>query len=112
MRRPLTTASSFDADVEAALRWYRRQSPELSTRLASDVEVALGRILTQPGLGSAGHGVEFDWPELRSLALDGFPYRVYYVDTPHVLRALRLLHQSRDCTELIRDDPGEAGEDD
>ena len=75
--------------------------PEVALRFLDSVEDAIRVIIRNPGIGSQRPFPNL--PGLRSWPVPGFEdIRVYYVQTPGVLRIVRVLHGSRDLGRILK----------
>jgi toxin ParE1/3/4 len=89
------TAAHYATEVDAAT----------ARQFIDAVEQAFILISRQPGIGSPRYAVELDWPGLRTLQVERFPYLVFYLEQPDHLEVLRVLHTHRDLPTSLEDDP-------
>jgi toxin ParE1/3/4 len=84
----LTSASQ--ADLSAALRWYRRRGGDLDRRFLRAFDAAIESIGEHPEIGQTiGGGI-------RRYLLRGFPYAVFYIIRGEKVVVLACLHGARD----------------
>jgi toxin ParE1/3/4 len=91
----LDIAGHYVAEVDAAT----------ARRFIDAVEQAFTLISRQPGIGSPRHAVELDWPGLRTLQVERFPYLIFYLEQADHLEVLRVLHTHRDLPTSLQDHP-------
>ena len=94
------------ADIDAAVDHYRE---EAGSRAALDfvdtLEAAVGHLRRYPDSGSLRFAFELEIPELRSWALQGFPYLIFYVPQQDRLDVWRVLHARRDIPAHLTAEP-------
>jgi plasmid stabilization system protein ParE len=89
--------------MQRQFRYYlvELDAPEVAVRFLDSVEDAFRVIIRNPGIGSQRPFPNL--PGLRSWPVPGFEdIRVYYVQTPGVLRIVRVLHGSRDLGRILK----------
>lgn len=97
MTRRVVTTRDADADIENAVAHYVEEgSPDAAVRLVDAFVSATALLAEHPSIGSSRFAVETGIAELRSLALQRFPFVVFYSDDPDAVRIHRVLHASRD----------------
>ncbi|MDB5296748.1 MAG: Plasmid stabilization system protein [Phycisphaerales bacterium] len=88
--KPVNLRRAAQADLVAAGDWYERARPGLAVRFTAAVQQAFDLIGDRPQLYAV---LDRD---VRSAAVPGFPYRVYYRERPSAVVVLAVLHTSRD----------------
>lgn len=68
--------------------------PEVANRFSDMVDQAVTTISESPGAGSLRYAEIFGVPGLRYIAPQRFPYLIFYVERPQLVRVERLLHTS------------------
>ncbi|MDQ0613935.1 toxin ParE1/3/4 [Microbacterium sp. W4I4] len=95
-RRAVTTRRA-DEDIEHAVSYYLEQGAmDAALSFVDALESAKALMCRHPSVGSSGFAAELGIPELRALALQTYPYIVFYTDDADVVRVHRVLHSSRD----------------
>jgi toxin ParE1/3/4 len=90
------------ADIEAALDYYRIEAPHVAVELVNALEKAVTHIERAPGTGSLRYAHELDLPGLRFWALAKFPYSLFYLEREDHLLVIRLVHHSRDIPATLQ----------
>ena len=94
------------ADIDAAVDHYREQA---GSRTALDfvdtLEVAINHLRRHPNSGSLRFAFELEIPQLRSWALQRFPYLIFYVPQQDRLDIWRVLHARRDIPAHLTAEP-------
>jgi len=93
---------------DAAARYAAEADAATARRFIDAVEQAFTTIASQPGIGSPRYAVDLDWPGLRTHAVRGFPYLIFYVEQTDHLDLLRVLHAHRDIPVGLQDVEAEA----
>lgn len=97
MTRRVVTTIRADDDIRDAIAHYIGDGAhEAALRFVDGLEVAMNLIGELPSIGKSRYGVELSIPELRDIALQRFPYVVFYTDDADAVRVHRVLHTSRD----------------
>ncbi|RLP77285.1 type II toxin-antitoxin system RelE/ParE family toxin [Mycetocola tolaasinivorans] len=97
MARRVVTTLSADHDIEAAVDYYIEQDAfDAATRLVSTLDTATGMLAAHPNLGSPKFAEDAGVPGLLSLALQHFPYIIFYTEDPEIVRIHRVLNSQRD----------------
>ena len=94
MSKALRTEEEAEDELSEALRHYEERRAGLGEELLAAVDKALARIVKLPGSGAPVPHIP---PELRvrRVPVEGFPYRVIYLDTPEAIRVLAFAHIRR-----------------
>ena len=82
MKRPVVLHAKARQDLDDALAYYDREAPHVVPGFVDALEQAVRAIRRNPRAASPRWGHELDWPGLRSLALEGFPWSVFFVEQP------------------------------
>lgn len=93
----------FELDLEDAAAYYLAEAGiDTALRFVDAVETLVDRLVRNPGLGSSHYADESN-PQLRSFALKGFPYVVFFARTGDHVLFWRLLHGERDIPTHLRE---------
>jgi plasmid stabilization system protein ParE len=77
------------ADIKAAVRWYRREGSELGFRFKYETRLILGRIAKYPfAFPLVNNGI-------RRALLNRFPYSIYFIVKRQTVVVIAVLHQRR-----------------
>jgi len=90
--KPLLTEEEADQELEDAVRWYEERRLGLGAELLTAIDNAFARITRLPGTGSPVPGVRIP---ARWVPVEGFPYRVIYLETADAIRVLAFAHNRR-----------------
>lgn len=90
MSRRLRIRPAASADVRAARQWYEDQRPGLGDRFYGVIRAAIVRIHALP----FAHPVVYR--DIHRVALQRFPYSIFYRVNTQVVTILRIIHQKRD----------------
>ena len=101
MKRQVVVHQRAKRDIDDALAFYDREAPHVTHALIDALERAVASIRRTPGAASPRWAHELDWPGLRSLALEEFPWSVFFLEQPKHLAIIRVLHHSRDLATLL-----------
>jgi len=84
-------------DVSEAAAWYGVQGGvALETAFADELETALGRLASNPGIGSSRYADLLRIESLRHWPMHTFPHLIFYFDREPHLDVWRVLHSQRD----------------
>ena len=104
MTASIQRTAVFSADVEAALEHYATNAGHpVALRFVGALEAAVAQLAAFPQAGSRQLAEFCGVPVVRSGALDGIPYLVFYVPRSHDVLLVRCLHERRDLPPLLRD---------
>ena len=78
-------------EIEAMADYYKEHSPQGGANLAAAIEHRLTHLQTFPRLGR-----QTDTPEVRSLIVPRYPYKIFYRLTPDTIEVLSIFHTSQD----------------
>jgi len=93
----------FEADLEEAASYYLANADlETAMRFVDAVDALVTRLVRNPNLGSQHYSDEVN-SELRSFALRGFPYVLFFAGRSDQLTFFRLLHGERDIPAHLRE---------
>lgn len=96
-RKPVIPRAKAQADVELAIDHYASEAgADVALRFADALEQAYAFIGETPAAGSPRWSTELRLPGLRSVALKGFPWLVFYMETEDHVDVWRVLHAKRD----------------
>lgn len=102
MKQPVILRARALQDVEEALDHLLAEGGEaVALSFVDALELAQTQIARQPGIGSLRQGHELQIPGLRSWALRGHPYLLFYVERADRLDVWRVLHQRRDMAAWL-----------
>jgi toxin ParE1/3/4 len=82
--------SAAQADLRAALAWYRDRSVGLDREFLATFDAALGSVLEHPEIGAVAEG------PIRRQLMQRFPYAIFYVAKPDEIVVIGCLHAARD----------------
>jgi toxin ParE1/3/4 len=103
--KPLVRRRLARLDIEAAADYYDIEAGlDIAERFLDEVEACIAAILKAPGTGSPRVGELLLVDGLRSRAVTGFPYRIFYVEEAAQIEIWRVLHTHRDLTALLQAD--------
>lgn len=103
-KRVVLTAQA-GRELRQATAWYRKEGgATLARRWAAAVEDALRHIGAHPKTGSTRYSVQLKLDELRFWPVNGFPYRVFYVEHEQHIDVGRVLHSQRDIPTWMGED--------
>lgn len=77
-------------DARQAARWYERQRRGLAAEFLLELDAALERVATDPGL------YQVQYHQVRRILLRRFPYAAYFLLADDAIEVLAVLHQQRD----------------
>jgi toxin ParE1/3/4 len=104
--KPVLLRELARRDVEAAADYYVRVAgSDVALGFIDALQSAYRAIAERPALGSARYAQELVLPGLRSLAVKGFPYLVFYIERDEHIDIWRVLHGRRDIPSRTRE-PG------
>jgi toxin ParE1/3/4 len=89
-------------DIEDARDFYRIGAPHVVLEFASEVDAALLTLQRQPKVGSPRWGLAMNMAGLRTWPLSQFPYMIFYFERNKQLDIVRVLHQSSDIIEHLK----------
>lgn len=106
MTQPVVLRARALQDVEEAIDHLLAEAGEaVALSFVDALELARAQIARQPGIGSLRQAHELQIPGLRSWALRGHPYLLFYVERADCLDVWRVLHQRRDVAAWLNDPP-------
>ncbi|GMA91506.1 type II toxin-antitoxin system RelE/ParE family toxin [Homoserinibacter gongjuensis] len=93
----VVTTGRADEDIERAVAYYLHAgSPRRADDFVDALEACVHRIAAHPSIGSPRFAIETGISEIRTIALQRFPYLVFYSEDADAVRVHRVLHTSRD----------------
>lgn len=92
------------ADIDAAVDYLLEESIQAAQSFLDNTESAFDLLAQRPGIGSQRFTHLLPSDRLRSWALTGHPYLVFYLETDHSIDVIRLLHTRRDIPAILADD--------
>ena len=102
--KPVLPRELANRDVEAAVDYYAREAgADIALGFIDALHSAYRAIGEHPALGSPRYAQELALPGLRSRALKGFPYLIFYVERESQIDVWRVLHARRDIPSRMRD---------
>lgn len=97
MARPVVPRLRATQDIEQAIAWYRDEGGAvLASRFVDAVERAFAHIARYPDSASPRHAQDLGIAGLRSQAVKGFPFLVFFIASDTPVDILRVLHGKRD----------------
>ena len=97
-------------DIECAVDHYALEAGvNIAQRFIADLDEAFEHLGDHPLSGSTVWAHELGIPELRSWALQRFPYIVFYADRPSSVSVWRPLHAKRDVPGTLAPFGGSSG---
>jgi len=78
-----------EADIQEARDWYERKRPGLGVTFVTRVDEGLDKLRRSPDLGILVH------KQLRRLAVDRFPYGIFYVIEGQRIIVVGVIHGRR-----------------
>ena len=99
--KPVGVQRLAEQDIFAAIDYYTENAPKVVERFMKAVDRSMFSIGDSPGIGSPTFAEVLDVPGLRYRAITSFPYAVFYQESDHDIRVLRVLHHGRDIMSLI-----------
>lgn len=102
--KPLVRHKRADKDVEAAIKYYLKESPAIALRFVDVLEQTYHQIQQRPAIGFACYAYELNLPGLRFRQCKRFPYLVFYVESAHQIDIWRVLHGSRDIPAWLQNE--------
>ncbi|WP_144783375.1 type II toxin-antitoxin system RelE/ParE family toxin [Microbacterium sp. BH-3-3-3] len=104
MTHRVVSSHAADEDLADAVEVYRETADsETAARFVDAVEQCLRRIAAFPSAGSMSAEVDTGIPGLRRLAVEKFPYHLFYTADEDVVRVHRVLHARRDVGGAFSD---------
>ena len=95
-------SAAATVDIREAAVYYRDEvGLETALQFIDDIEDAVRQIATYPGSGATRYAESLSLPGLRSLALRGFPYIIFYWERDDHIDVWRLLHGHRDIPQTL-----------
>jgi len=95
-RRVIRTRRA-DEDVDNAVAYYTGQGAhDAALSFLDALEDAATLLGEYPSIGSLRFAIETNIANLRTFALQRYPYVIVYTDDPDAVRVHRVLHTSRD----------------
>lgn len=86
--------------------YYRDESgSETALDFVGALEAAIAHLCDYPLIGSLRFAFELEIPNLRSWALQRFPYLLFYVPDDDRVDIWRVLHARRDIPAFLTSDP-------
>lgn len=91
-------------DVENAVDYYVREAGSQSALGFVDaLQSTYALIAEHPASGSLRYAYELGLPDLRSMALKGFPYIIFYSEQADHLDVWRILNAKRDIPAWLQE---------
>ncbi|OZD43755.1 hypothetical protein CH252_24780 [Rhodococcus sp. 06-1477-1B] len=104
MTHRVVSSNAADDDLVGAVDFYRQTADaETAAQFVDAVERGIGRIASFPSAGSATAEALTGIPGLRSMAVERFPFHLFYTIDEDAIRVHRVLHERRDATRAIRE---------
>jgi toxin ParE1/3/4 len=89
-------------DMEEARVYYRVEAPHVVAEFADEIDDALLMLQRHPKSGSPRWGLAMNMAGLRTWPLSQFPYMIFYFERNKHLDIVRVLHQSSDIIEHLK----------
>lgn len=93
MSRPVRIGEEAEVELRESVAWYERHRRGLGREFLAAVNSAIGRLESDPRIGSSVHGVEDE--EIRRIFVRRFPFHVVYLELPDRLQVLAVAHDRR-----------------
>lgn len=87
----LTLTAEAIADLRATRAYYDAQEPGLSRRFLGELDSVFGRLQAFPRSATPVAG----YANVRRALVRGFPFAIFYRQTPDRIDILRVLHTAR-----------------
>lgn len=101
--KPVVPRARALQDVEEAIAYYLAEdAPQAALGFVDALEKAYARLGRHPSAGSPRYAHELEIPGLRTRALKGYPYLVFYVERDDHVDVWRVLHGQRDVPGSLR----------
>jgi toxin ParE1/3/4 len=101
--KPVVPRALALQDVEEAIAYYLAEdAPQAALGFVDALEKAYARLGRHPSAGSPRYAHELEIPGLRTRALKGYPYLVFYVERDDHVDVWRVLHGQRDVPGSLR----------
>jgi len=96
-------SNAAKTDVRGAVVHYRDEAgTEIAREFIDALEAAIRQIGAWPGVGSTRFADLLGIPELRSFALQRFPYVIFCMERSDCVDVWRVLHGQRDIPSTLR----------
>ena len=97
MTRRVVSTHRADEDIESAIVYYLEGgAAEAADGFVDAVQEVRDLLSAHPSLGSSRFAVDIGIADIRTMALEKFPYVVFYTDDADAVRIHRVLHTRRD----------------
>ena len=101
--KPVRRLGRASADIDGVTAYYAAAvSPQTAERFVEELTRAMEHIGHHPGTGSTRYAGFAGVDGLRFWAPRRFPYAVFYVERPHAIHVLRVLHQASDIPQHLQ----------
>ncbi|WP_199555979.1 type II toxin-antitoxin system RelE/ParE family toxin [Sandaracinobacteroides hominis] len=105
--KPVRPRAAARTDIDLAVDHYRDEAgAEIALRFVDALEQAYTRIGETPAAGSPRWSHELNLPGLRSAPINGFPWRIFYMELEAYVDVWRVLHARRDIPGWLSDADG------
>ncbi|MDR9764181.1 type II toxin-antitoxin system RelE/ParE family toxin [Rhizobium redzepovicii] len=102
--RPIVPRRSARKDVEIAVDYYAREAgAQIALSFIDALESTYTLLAEHPASGSLRYAYELGLPGLRSRALKGYPYMVFYLEQADHVDVWRVLHVKQDIPVWLQD---------
>jgi len=102
--KPVLPRELANRDVEAAVDYSARGAGvEIALGFIDALQSAYRAIAEHPALGSPRYAQELALPGLRSRALKGFPYLIFYIERENQIDVWRVIHSRRDTPSRMQE---------
>lgn len=88
--KPVKFDHEAKAELDDAIGWYNDKQDGLGLDLQDEVETAVSRVQTDPGVG-----VNYRNTNFRFYRVKRFPYLVYYLDLTEAIWIAAIAHERR-----------------
>ena len=101
--KPIRVRPRADADIDECAAYIARDNPDAALRFLDAIEQALATLAEQPAMGSPRYAHLPMMEGLRMWVVSGFEnYLMFYIDRPHFIDVVRVLHAARDIPALLQ----------
>ena len=105
--KPIVLQRLAKVDYESILiHLYREAGEDVAFAFIEELEAAYKQLVAFPGSGSSRYADILQIPDLRSWALQRFPYLIFYCNRPDYIDIWRLLHGHRDIPASLLEQIG------
>ncbi len=102
--KPVVLRRLARRDIDEAVTHYLSEaSSSVALSFVDALDAASRHISEHPASGSPRYASELDLPGIRTWALRGFPYLIFYFEREADIDVWRVLHAARDIPAWVRE---------